>query len=258
MNISALILEYLKVRHKATLTGFGDFLLENAAAVLNPEHKTLLPPAQKITYKPDYEAQGPDFEYFVAEQKGLTAAKAAEEIKSQITFWKNKINEGENFTVEGLGIFKISADSVHFEGNRVEGDHSDFYGLEEINLVELGKSRGKSVTTSERKEYSVVKSWVWLFLLALPIGALAYFGVTQPEMLFGRKSFTPASLETMKDTVKIVAARKDTVNSMKVDSAIADSNNTTAAVPVAPKTWKSKKNTTKKWRKPKKQGNHSR
>lgn len=258
MNISALILEYLKLRHKATVTGFGDFQLENAAAVLNPEDKTMLPPAQKITYKPDYEAYGPDFEYFVAEQKSLTAADAAAEIKTQVTFWKNKFNEGENFNIEGLGVFKISADSVHFDGNRIAADHSEFYGLEEINLAELGKRRGNTQSPVEKKPYSIGKSAVWLLLLAVPIGALAYFGITQPEMLFGRKSFTPSTLQKMKDTVKAVPAKRDTVNLMKLDSVQADSNKTIAAVPVAPKKWKSKKNSTKKWRKPKKQVNHSR
>ncbi len=256
MNISALILEYLKLRHKATVTGFGDFLLENSAAVLNPEHKTLLPPAQKIVYHPDYGVLGSDFEKFVAEKQGLSAEKAAEEIKLQVTFWKNKINEGENFSLEGLGVFKISADSVHFDGNRIAGDHSDFYGLEEINLAELGRRRGNSQSTGEKKPYSMGKAAVWLLLLAVPIGALAYFGVTQPEMLFGRKSFTPESLEKMKDTVKAVPAKRDTVNLMKLDSVQADSNKTVAAVPVAPKKWKSQKNPTKKWRKPKKQVNH--
>ena len=256
MNISALILEYLKLRHKATVTGFGDFLLENSAAVLNPEHKTLLPPAQKIVYHPDYGVLGSDFEKFVAEKQGLSAEKAAEEIKLQVTFWKNKINEGENFSLEGLGVFKISADSVHFDGNRIAGDHSDFYGLEEINLAELGRRRGNSQSTGEKKPYSMGKAAVWLLLLAVPIGALAYFGVTQPEMLFGRKSFTPESLEKMKDTVKAVPAKRDTVNLMKLDSVQADSNKTVAAVPVAPKKWKSQKNPTKKWRNPKKQVNH--
>ena len=60
----------------------------------------------------------------------------------------------------------------------------------------------------------------------------------------------------MKDTVKAVPAKNDTVNLMKLDSVQADSNKTVAAVPVAPKKWKSQKNPTKKWRKPKKQVNH--
>ena len=256
MNISALILEYLKLRHKATVTGFGDFLLENSAAVLTPEHKTLLPPAQKIVYHPDYGVLGSDFEKFVAERQDLSTEKAGEEIKLQVTFWKNKINEGENFSLEGLGVFKISADSVYFDGNRIAGDHSDFYGLEEINLAELGRRRGNSQSTGEKKPYSMGKAAVWLLLLAVPIGVLAYFGVTQPEMLFGRKSFTPESLEKIKDTVQVVPAKNDTVNLMKLDSVQADSNKTTAAVPVAPKKWKSQKNPTKKWRKPKKQVNH--
>ncbi len=256
MNISVLILEYLKLRQNTTVTGFGEFLLENAAAQLSPEQKTLLPPAQKIAYVPDYEAQGPDFENFVARQKGISTEKVAEEIKSQVTFWKNKINEGESFPLEGLGTFKISADSVRFDGNRIAGDHADYYGLEEINLDDLRKRRGTVKNPAEKKEYSGGKTAVWLLLLLLPIGALAYFGITQPEMLFGRKSFTPSTLQAMKDTVKVQPAKKDTVNSLKLDSVKADSNKTIAAVPVAPKKWKSKKNPTKKWRKPKKQVNH--
>jgi nucleoid DNA-binding protein len=258
MNISALILEFLKEREKVTVSGFGDFVLENAAAVLNPEDRTLLPPGQKINYNPNYEAVGPEFAHFVSARKNISIEDASQEITTQINFWKNKINEGENFSVEHLGEFKISADSVLFRGNRFSGDRSDFYGLEEINMNELRKRKGNAAGGDP---YRFNRPLLWVMLLALPVAALAYIGITQPELLFGRKSFTESSLKDAPKQNKQEALKTDTLNQSRLDSLKKDSLSAVAVVPVnkptAKKAWTSKKHPAKKWRKAKKRVNRS-
>lgn len=259
MNISALILEFLKEKEKVTVSGFGDFVLENAAAVLNPEDRTLLPPGRKISYHPNYEAVGPEFDHFVSSRKNIGVESASQEISAQINFWKNKINEGENFSVENLGEFKISADSVLFHGNRLSGDRSDFYGLEEINLNDLRKRKGNAAAFGDTYRFN--RPLLWVILLALPVAALAYFGITQPELLFGRKSFTESSLKTAPKQKKQEPVKIDTLNQARLDSLKQDSISTVAVVPAkkttAKKAWTSKKYPTKKWRKAKKRVNRS-
>ena len=57
MNISAYILEYLKQFGTVTVPGFGMFSLENSKAIINSENGSILPPASKIVYTPDYEVK---------------------------------------------------------------------------------------------------------------------------------------------------------------------------------------------------------
>lgn len=193
MKISALILAYLKEKGQVRITGFGDFYLENAAAVLSSGNKILLPPAKKITWSPDYHTVGVDFEKYVAHVRNSTRQEASDEIKAQITYWKNKLNEAENFEVENLGAFKFSMDQVQFEGSRIQHEMSDFYGLEEINLTELKKRRGRNAESGG--SYRFRKVLLWTLLLGIPAVALAYFGITQPENVFGKKSFDLADLK---------------------------------------------------------------
>lgn len=193
MKISALILAYLTENGRVRITGFGDFYLENAAAVLSSGNKILLPPAKKITWSPDYHAEGDDFEKYVAHARNSSLQEAADEIKVQVTYWKNKLNEAENFEVEDLGAFKFSLDEVQFEGSRIQHEMSDFYGLEEINLTDLKKKKGRNAES--RASFRIGKVLIWTLVLGIPAVALAYFGITQPENVFGKKSFDLADLK---------------------------------------------------------------
>ncbi|MBW8362390.1 MAG: hypothetical protein K0M56_09430 [Kaistella sp.] len=259
MIISNYLLEYLTKNGKATLSGFGSFAGENAAAVLNQENKTLLPPGKKITFLADYEIQNDEFAQFLAGRKNISVESALAELKQQTDFWKNKINEGENFTIENLGEFKISGESVKFMGNRIAAENSDFYGLEEINLNDLRKNTGiQQVKTEENpaKKYRFSNALLWILLLTIPVSGMVYVGIYQPEMLFGKKSFPAAPKEK-----KII--KKDTAQT-RVKPTLADSLKTdsvkTAAAVVPTKKWTKKSNrkyTKNKWRKAKKRVNRS-
>lgn len=53
MNISEIIFEDLKRNGISAVPAFGVFRLENAKAVLDAAHNTLLPPAKQITFSPE-------------------------------------------------------------------------------------------------------------------------------------------------------------------------------------------------------------
>lgn len=260
MSIPNYLLEYLTKNGKATLSGFGSFATENSEAVLNQENKTLLPPGKKISFQADYEVQDESFAQYLSAQKNISPETATGELRQQVDFWKNKINEGENFTIENLGEFKISGDSAEFAGNRIATDNSDFYGLEEINLNDLKKRTGNADIKKQEDSsagFRFSKPLLWVLLLAIPLSGMIYVGAFHPEMLFGKKSSlsSPAKKKDVKkDSVKILV--KPTVtDSLKADSL---QKATVAAVPLKKWTPKStKKHFKKKWQKPKKRATRS-
>lgn len=228
MNISAYILEYLKQFGTVTVPGFGVFSLENSKAIINSENGSILPPASTIVYTPDYEAQSDDLAAFIAGQKQMTLEASKTDLQIQTDFWKKKLQAEQTLEVQGLGTIYIEDGVTHFKGNRLQSDHPDFYGLEEIRFSDMHTGSPKSVPSSTtEKDYQFNKSILWAFLIILPVLGIIYVAYTQQELLFGKKSFddTPISVQTkthriQKDTVKVQQHAAPVADSLKKDSAI--------------------------------------
>jgi len=228
MNISAYILEYLKQFGTATVPDFGVFSLEKSKAVINSENGSILPPASIIRYTPDYEAKSDDLAAFIAGQKQMTLEASKTDLQIQTDFWKKKLQAEQILEVQGLGTVYIEDGTTRFKGQRLQSDHPDFYGLEEIRISDMQVQSPKSAASSHaEKDYKLNKSILWAFLIIIPVLGILYMAYTQQELLFGKKSFddTPISVQTkthriQKDTVKVQQHLAPVTDSLKKDTII--------------------------------------
>ncbi|EJL71132.1 HU domain-containing protein [Chryseobacterium populi] len=225
MNISAYILEYLKQFGSVTVPGFGVFSLENSKAIINSENGSILPPASRIAFLSDYEVQSDELITFMNTQKQMSVAVAKSDLKIQTDFWKKKLQSEQILEIQNLGTIFIEDGQTHFKGNRLQSDHPDFYGLEEIRISEMNNAENSASPENKEKDYQFNKSVLWIFLFAVPVLGLLYVGYTQQELIFGKKSFDKVSVQTKtkrieKDTASI---KKDSTQVKKSDSLKKDS-----------------------------------
>lgn len=253
MNISAYILEYLKQFGTVTVPGFGVFSLENSKAIINSENGSILPPASQIAFIPDYEIQSDDLASFIAGQKQMSLAASKSDLKIQTDFWKKKLQAEQSLEIQNLGTVFIEDGETHFKGQRIASGHPDFYGLEEIKISDI-KNKDKSVPTEKSgKEYKFGKSLIWIFLIVIPVVGILYFALTQPELLFGKKSFEK-EIDSMKIQAKVSVLIRDTAK-IKVDSTQMKVSDSLKKESIMKSTQKGSKiqppanNTKKKWQK---------
>lgn len=224
MKMSVHILEFLQKYGKAEVPEFGTFHTENAPAKMDPESKIILPPAKNISYSPDYEISGEKLIQYISEKENIDSAKVQEELKTLTSFWKKTISEKDTLTVEELGIFSNNGDSVHFKGNRISSDAPDFYGLEEINLSDIRKK-----TAQQNAEYNFSKSFLWTAVATIAIAAIAYFGYTNQEQLFGKKMTDLSKKNAAEDSATFIQQKDSTslapvTDTIKIDSISAEQN----------------------------------
>ena len=184
----------------------------------------------------------------------LEASKT--DLQIQTDFWKKKLQADQILEIQGLGTIFIEDGETHFKGNRLQSDHPDFYGLEEIKISDINnKNLKQNVPVNSEKDYTFNKSILWAFLIIIPVLGILYVAYTQQELLFGKKSFdkTNISVQTKthrigKDMVKVHPYTPPVADSLKKDSVVQQ-----PAQPVTEKgvkTLTTKNNNTKtKWQK---------
>lgn len=212
MNTSAYILEYLKQFGTVTVPGFGVFSLENSKAVINAENGSILPPASTIVYYPDYEAQSDELAFFIGTQKQMSLEASRTDLQIQTDFWKKRLRSEHLLEIQGLGTVYTEEGRTVFKGNRLQSDHPDFYGLEEIRLSDIGSEDLTAAPAKGERDYRFNKSILWAFLVIIPVAGILAVAYFQQDLLFGKKSFdkVPVSVQTSthrieKDTVKVKA-----------------------------------------------------
>lgn len=254
MNFSLFLLEFIKKQGSVSLPGFGTFYLHTINAVLDKEGKNILPPGAEVAFKTDISGNGNDFARYLSAEKRTPLINAEIDIKKQINYWNATLHKDKKVEVEHLGTFFLEDSKMIFSGNRTENLSADFYGLEQINISEIKNSPRKSGTS-----YQLKKSFFWITPLLIGILGLTYFGITQPEMIFGKKSFkeeTPKKemLPIKKDSVKTDSLK---AVQMAMDSIKNDSLQQSIAPIKAPvKKWSSKKYSKTQWKKARKPQNH--
>ncbi|UOE40881.1 hypothetical protein MTP09_13395 [Chryseobacterium suipulveris] len=253
MNFTALILEFLKQNGTVSLPGFGTFYLKKSNAVLDSDGKSILPPGSEIAFRETAARDSQKFAQFVAKHNKVKQIDAEIEITKQVNFWNATLYKEKKLSVENLGTFFLDDSKLHFKGIRTENLSPDFYGLEEIKFSEIKRNRTKAGA------FTFSNSAWWILPLLAGVLGLAYVGITQPEMIFGKKSFN--NLHEEKPAPKI---QKDSVKTDSANAAIAvqDSIRTDSieTVAIQPKKtaqkWSSKNYSKSKWQKSKKRRNH--
>lgn len=127
--------------------------------------------------------------------------------------------------IQNLGTIFIEDGHTHFKGNRLQSDHPDFYGLEEIRISDINSTGKPEQIVNSEDDYKFKKSILWIFLIVLPVLGLLFLAYTQQELLFGKKSFDNVSVKTkthriVKDTIKLNVHTPPVQDSIKKDSLV--------------------------------------
>ncbi|SFC03839.1 hypothetical protein [Kaistella jeonii] len=262
MNFSQLLLEFLKKHGSVSVPGFGIFYLKNTNAIVDQLGKSILPPGKEVAFRNDSGDKGQDFIQFISTQKNISELEAEIEIRKQVSFWNSTLEKEGKLSLENLGTFFLDDSKIHFTGNRTENLSPDFYGLEEINISEIKNTKTRTANNTDKKPYMISKSIYWVLPLVIGVLALTYFGITQPEKIFGRKSLNDDFKKKPVGKIDKINLKKD---SLKKDSAVINAkidsvrNDSIKSVINSQKTpvkkWSSKKYSNSKWKKAKKPQN---
>lgn len=229
MDINNLILEFLKEHNHVIVPSFGEFYVKNAKAVLDSEQKSILPPGKKIAFSQDTSFHDDALISYISEKEGISKFEAELELKKMTNTFIIKIKNNGRFDLENLGSFIKKDTKIEFVGNRIFSDHSDFYGLEQIDLEDLNIKRPiaeQSNPVDSTEDYKFNNSILWIFLLLIPVLGILFLGITQSERIFGKKSFNDLSVQNATHRMEQKKARKDTLkNSKTLDSTIKTSQN---------------------------------
>ena len=211
MNFSSVILDSLQKNGPTSVSGFGTFYLKNTNAVVDQDTKNILPPGNEIAFNTDFKGNAIRLADFISKEKNIPLIDAEIEVRKLVNYWNGTLDKEKELIVENLGTFSLDDSKIHFSGLRTEYLSPDFYGLEQINISEIKNPRIYSKQKSKENSYQFNNSIWWVLPIILGIGAITYFGITQPEYIFGKKSFNN-KLPDEKPFQKVV---KD---SLKVDS----------------------------------------
>lgn len=226
MNPANHILEYLTANSKAEISSFGIFGLKNSGAKMNDGQK-ILPPAKEVTFVPDYETKDRGFLKFVSEKENISEFEAELALKKYTNQWKAKLDADQEIYIENVGTFRNNENGIFFKGERIETSAPDFYGLEEIKISEIKKAddflKVSEDEENEENSYRFNNSILWIFLIAVPVLGILYFGITNQEMIFGKKTdFSvknsthriekkPAQTDSLKNNIVQDSLKKDSV-----------------------------------------------
>lgn len=253
MNFSLPLLEYLKKQTSVSLSGFGTFYLHTINAVLDQEGKNILPPGAEVAFKPETSGDENKFVQFLSKQKNISLIEAEIEIKKQINYWNATLYKDKKVQIEHLGTFFLEDSKMIFTGNRTENLSPAFYGLEEINISEI-----KNSSSQKGNSYQMSKSFFWITTLVIGVLGLTYLGITQPEMIFGKRSYKHETPKKENIPVKTDTLKRDSLHAvqLKMDSITNDSlQKSIAPIKTPVKKWSSKNYSKSKWKKQRKRPN---
>ncbi len=111
MNIVKYIIEILKDNGKVVVPGLGNFVIEHNAAKIHPVEHKFTPPAKSVIFN----SSAPEDDLLaskISEQEKITTKKALEKIKKFSDDLVSGIQKDKTATVEGLGVFSLTADDL--------------------------------------------------------------------------------------------------------------------------------------------------
>lgn len=229
MNFQENLYQFLKKNSRVSVEGFGTFYLQKSNAIVEASSNRILPPGKEVAFDQNSDFNNDSFAEYLANQNTTSIPAAKEEIKKQVTYWNSILEKDGQLAIENIGTFTLSDSSLLFNGSRFENLSPDFYGLEEINISEIKNPKKNS---SAGSPYRLVKTVYWLLPLLLIGGVIGYLAATQPEILFGEKTFKNEIAPKKK--AEIIKAKPANKSQIISDSVKADSSTIKPTV----KTWK--------------------
>lgn len=224
MNISADILAFLKLFGKASVPGFGKFSVEKTGALFHSETKTFLPPAQKIIFKKNNDTNEEGLVQFLSKRNHLAPEQVEHQLRDWVAMCESKLQTEQKILIPELGQFSIVNDQLIFEGERIEAENSDFFGLEEINLEDVQKPSSFRIPKKKQSGASTFGNIIlWTFLVGIPIIGMLVLAFTQQDLLFGKKSFADQPIMNSTHRIKSTPITKDSVTKKKIDTLAQDS-----------------------------------
>lgn len=219
-TLSTYILEYLRDNNEAEVLALGIFSLKKSGAKVVTSQNNILPPAKEIFLSLNPNAYGRDFIQFIAKKENYSLETAEKFIKNETLQWNTKIENQENFEIAKIGKFITDAEGYTFLGERVEDFAPDYFGLEEINLIELQRNTPPTHNDWEnnRTESTSFNNMIlWTFLFVLPILGLLVAGVLYSDKVFGKKSFENLNIKKGTNRIENTQAPIQT-DTLKTDS----------------------------------------
>ncbi len=197
MNIESYILEYLKKFGQVSVPAFGVFGLKNTKAQIDESSKTFLPPAKEITFEANYQDDNSSFLQYLVSVENLGFIECRMKVSELVEYWKNTLDQKLELNVEEIGFFRKEDNQIKFEGNRIEVDTPDYYGLEKISIEKVS-----SISDLSKTEYRINNWILWLFLCLIPVAGILFLGFTQKERFFGKKSFDEVTIKNSTHRIK--------------------------------------------------------
>ena len=200
MEIASKIIHDLNIHGRVVLSGLGVLSMKTRHAKVDAENDKILPPKQEVVFSLDRSVKE-DNQY----------------LSSSSILIKELLEKGES-QINGLGKWTNVAGKIEFfPEDDIFGN--SFFGFEEIVVPRVSQT---SNSGEEADKFNFSKSFVWIVLIAIPVAAIAYFAVTDPQLLLGK----PSNLQTKPEPIKPVIEKPIPVDSALIkrnDSLIQDS-----------------------------------
>jgi hypothetical protein len=229
MNISTDILDFIKLYGKASVPGFGVFSIQKSGAMLDKKTNTLLPPSQQIIFEKNQVENDEGLIQFLAKREKISPEKIEKHFFEQIENWSNLLQAQQDFAIEGIGKFNFTQAEVSFQGNRIENENADFFGLEEIKIADIQKPSSYKAPKNTRKQEGNFfnKILLWTFLVFIPVLGIVYLAISQQDLLFGKKSFGEVSIKNSTHRIEETPKIDSLKSKISQDSLQKDSTQTT-------------------------------
>ncbi len=209
-TVSFSILDYLKSHKRANVSGLGVFYIMHSGAKVVDGTKNILPPSTEIGFDYDESARDQGLMDYLSGKTSLSA----KQIATQIEDWKIMLLNANEVQIPHLGTLKREGQAVIWNGERINAEAPDFFGLEEINLDALNAE-----TSQEPSEYKQNKAILWTFLVAIPIAVILLLAYSQRDRIFGKKSFDVSVKTSTHRIPKSSVTDSTKQNQKKADSA---------------------------------------
>ena len=143
MKIEQYISQLLYRYQCVTVPGFGAFLTEFQSAQLDANSHSFYPPKKMLSFNPFIKNNDGLLANHLAQSEKISYEIAVTIIQNEVSHWKTKIQELENFSIKNIGTFSLNA-----EKNIV------FIPVDQINYLTASFGLSSFVSPSVKREIS--------------------------------------------------------------------------------------------------------